>query len=162
MHLFSKEMMFLDQKFNTADDLFDFINQKALKNNFVKDGFLEGIKEREKKYPTALPGKKIDIAVPHTDPDYIINPFIAVVRCKEGIPFVQMGSDNLIINPKIFFVLGFKKEGCEKYQVKALSLLIDYFIAKNDGKNAEEFMNLDSDECIKILFELESRLLGGK
>lgn len=161
MSLFSQKMMFLNCTFNDSDELFDFVNDQAMKNGLVKDGFLHGIKEREKKYPTALPGRTVDIAVPHTDPEFIVDPFIAVVRCQTGIPFVQMGSDDKIIFPKLFFVLGFKKEGCEKYQVKALTLLIDYFITENEGKNAEEFMGCEEADCIKILFKLEQKLLGG-
>lgn len=162
MKFFSKNMMFLDNEFSSSDDLFDFVYEKALENGLVREGFLEAIKEREKNYPTGLPGTTVDIAVPHTDPEYIIEPFIAVLRCKNGVPFIQMGSDNITIYPKLFFVLGFKKEGCIQYQVKALQLLIEYFIVSNNGELANEFMENDSDQCMKKLFELEKSLLEEK
>ncbi len=160
MKFFSKNMMFLDNEFASSDELFKFVYEKALENGLVKEGFYEAIKEREKNYPTALPGTTVDIAVPHTDPDYIIEPFIAVLRCQKGVPFVQMGSDNLVIYPKLFFVLGFKKEGCIQYQVKALQLLIEYFIVTDNGKLASEFMTNDADQCMEKMFELEKTLLG--
>ena len=71
-----------------------------------------------------------------------------------------MGSDNLVIYPKLFFVLGFKKEGCIQYQVKALQLLIEYFIVTDNGKLASEFMTNDADQCMEKMFELEKTLLG--
>lgn len=160
MMFFSKNMMFLDNEFNNSDELFDFVYKKALENGLVREGFCEAIKEREKNYPTGLPGTAVDIAVPHTDPEYVIEPFIAVLRCQKGVPFVQMGSDDMIIHPKLFFVLGFKKEGCIQYQVKALQLLIEYFIVTDNGRLANEFMQDGPEQCMEKLFELEKTLLG--
>lgn len=159
MKFFSKEMMFFENEFENSDQLFEFVDKKAKEKGLVLDGFLEAIKERERKYPTALPGTTIDIAVPHTDPEYIVDPFIAVLRCRNGVPFIQMGSDNLTIHPKLFFVLGFKREECLKYQVKALQLLINYFIVENNGELATQFMAFNSDQCMEKLLELETKLL---
>ena len=93
-----------------------------------------------------MPGPIYDIAVPHTDPDYVVKPFIAVARTKEGIPFVQMGTRDLHLKTRIVFVLGFKTV---KYQVKILQTLVDLFI---QGTMAEEFMKVnDEDEALELL-----------
>ena len=158
MQFFSKEMIFLNKEFDSSKDLFSCVALRAKELGYVRDGFLEALEKRESLYPTALPGTTCDIAVPHTDPEFIIKPFIAVVTCQKGVPFIQMGSDNLTIYPKIFFVLGFLREGCELYQVKTLQLLIDFFITKENGQKALEFLSNGEDKCLEELEGLEQQL----
>ncbi|MBE6083392.1 MAG: PTS sugar transporter subunit IIA [Tissierellaceae bacterium] len=145
-NMFFKEAIFLDIEAKSTDDVLDYVYNKLHSLGYVTEEFRAAVKEREKKYPTGLPGPIYDIAVPHTDPDYIVKPFIAVARTKEGIPFVQMGTRDLHLKTRIVFVLGFKTG---KYQVKILQTLVDLFI---QGTMAEEFMKVnDEDEALELL-----------
>lgn len=159
-NFFSKDYVFLNKTFKTSNELFDFVGEKMYELGFVKEGYSEALKKREAIYPTALPGPTISVGIPHTDPEFIIKPFIAVIRVNEGIPFIQMGTNDSVIEPKIFFVLGFQKEGAIKYQVKALSLIIDEFIVNNDGAGAQDFMNFENpSDCMEVLLALEKKIV---
>ena len=114
MNLFAENRIFLNQSFASSDELFDFVGKQMEGLGMAKAGFGDSLKRRESSYPTGLPGLTADIALPHTDPEFIVEPFIAVVSTKEGVPFTQMGSDSIKLSPRLFFILGFKKEGPER------------------------------------------------
>ena len=89
MNLFAENRIFLNQSFASSDELFDFVGKQMEGLGMAKAGFGDSLKRRESSYPTGLPGLTADIALPHTDPEFIVEPFIAVVSTKEGVPFTQ-------------------------------------------------------------------------
>ena len=159
MNLFAENRIFLNQELTTSDELFDFVGQKMEQLHMAKPGFAQSLKNREKSYPTGLPGMTADIALPHTDPEFILEPFITVVSTKEGVPFTQMGSDSIRLSPRLFFVLGFKKDGAVHYQTEALRAIVDNFIANNEGKLVVEFLKLDKPEaCMDVLRKIQNEI----
>lgn len=58
------------------------MTDKLLELGYVKDTFRDAIKTREANYPTALPVEPYPVAIPHSDPENIIKPFIACTRLK--------------------------------------------------------------------------------
>lgn len=156
---FSKETCYIDCEFKTSDELFDFIGREMEKKGYAREGFAESLKLREKNFPTALPGTDFAIAVPHTDPEFIKIPFVGIVVNKNQIDFVQMGSDNVIIKPKLFFVLGFMKDEAIKYQVKILQMIINKILVENNGEIGKKLMDAKSvDECMNLISVLEEQL----
>ena len=123
--MFSKEAVFLNIEASSSDDVLRYVAEKMCALGYARDGFYEALRKREDNYPTGLPGNVCDIAVPHTDPEYIVKPFVAVVTTNEGVPFVEIGTEDVMLNPRIMFVLGFKTG---KYQVKILQTIIELFV----------------------------------
>lgn len=154
-NMFHKEALFLNIDAKSQDEILDYVYQKMHQMGYVTAEFQEALKERERKYPTGLPGPICDIALPHTDPEYVVTPFIAVVTTKTGIPFVQMASKDIYLKSRIIFVLGFKTG---KYQVKILQTLIRLFIQENELP--EKFLNLESEEeCFQMLMKIQSEVI---
>ena len=159
MNLFAENRIFLNQSFASSDELFDFVGTQMEGLGMAKAGFGDSLKRRESSYPTGLPGLTADIALPHTDPEFIVDPFIAVVSTKEGVPFTQMGSDSIKLSPRLFFILGFKKEGAERYQTEALRAIVDNFLANDEGKLTDRFLKLDaSKDCMEILCKIQKEI----
>ena len=72
----------------------------------VRTGYAEAVVAREKKYPTGLPlGHDINVAVPHTDPEYVIAPAIALATLMRPVEFANMedGDDRIAVG--IVFML---------------------------------------------------------
>lgn len=159
-NMFHKETIFLNIEAKTSDEALDYVYQRVYALGWVSEAFQAAVKEREHKYPTGLPGPVCAIAVPHTDPEYVKKPFIAVATAQAGIPFIQMATKDVALQAKVIFVLGFKTG---KYQVKILQTLIRLFI--QEGKMAKRFLKLketDVEQCYEMLEQIQQEVVQGE
>ncbi len=151
---FSKDTIFLDVPGDTINDIFQYTNEKFIAAGLVTNGFLDAIINRESKFPTGLQGSTYDIAVPHTDPEHVIKPFIGAVRTLNPIPMIEMATDNKMIYPRILFILGFKHGS---HHLKVLKTIIDNFVVQDElAKIFLEVRNVD--ECLKLLQNVENQI----
>lgn len=126
---FVRDAVMLHVDANTSDDVMDLVSERMINLGYALPGFDAALKNRERLYPTGLPGELCDIAVPHTDPEYIVKPFVTVVTTNKGVPFIEMGSEDTLLHPRIMFVLGFKKGA---YQVKILQTIAELFVQRQE------------------------------
>lgn len=125
--LFDEELILTNVECATKDEFFNEISTFLLEKGYVTEGFKEGLKQREQKYPTGLRTEPYHVAIPHTDPEHILKPFIVMVRPTKEIEFVEMGSDDRIVQAQLLFVLGLKKSAS---QAPLLQRLIDMFMKR--------------------------------
>lgn len=85
-----KNLVELDLDVNSTDELFEITSERLEKLGYVTAEFLESIKAREQEYPTALPIQPYAVAIPHTDPECIVTPFVSCIRLKKPIPWREM------------------------------------------------------------------------
>lgn len=90
-------------------EYFQLVYQKLNQLNYIEDGYLDAIIEREKAYPTGLQTPFFTVAIPHTDPQFIKKPFIYLVKLQKPIAFGQMGTTDTLIDVDCTFVLGMEK-----------------------------------------------------
>lgn len=121
--LFQKNLIKLQVTVTSQAELFKLIAAELVKSSYVTSGYLSSLNQRERSYPTGLVTQYLNIAIPHTDPSYIIQPFIYVVSLKESLLVKQMGN-NQIIPVKDFFFLGITDS---KKQVLLLAKLMALF-----------------------------------
>lgn len=103
--------------------LFQLIGKELKEKGYVTDQYLEALLEREREFPTGLKTRHVNIAIPHTDPHVIEQPFIYVVKNSQPINMLQMG-DNSEMTCQYFLFLGIKDP---KGQVGLLAALMDIF-----------------------------------
>ena len=90
-NMFHKEAVFLNIDATSTDEVLDYVYHKMHDMGYVTEEFAQAVKDREHKYPTGLPGPICDIAVPHTDPEYVTKPFICLlytslcIRIHDGL-----------------------------------------------------------------------------
>ncbi|MDF7666489.1 PTS sugar transporter subunit IIA [Orbaceae bacterium ESL0727] len=106
-HLFFDDLIFLDKVFQKSDQFFDFVFPILQQGGYVKESFLAAIKKREAAFPTALPTTPYVVAMPHTDIEHIIRPFILVTRIKGSVPWCEMANNDVILDANFIFLLGF-------------------------------------------------------
>lgn len=112
-------------------EYFQKIYQKLKQLNYIEGDYLNAIIEREKEYPTGLQTPFFNVAIPHTEPQFIKKPFIYMIKLKTPIAFGQMGTTDTLIDVDCTFVLGMEK-GAD--QLVILQNLMDMF-------SNEEVMN---------------------
>ncbi|CAM2868085.1 PTS sugar transporter subunit IIA [Erysipelothrix tonsillarum] len=142
--MFNEDLIFLDLKVSSQDELFNVMNHHLLELGYVNEAYLDALKEREATYPTGLAAPVCSVAIPHVDSRYIHKPGIAFVRVAQPIAYKEMVSDN-DLEVKLFFFLLVKNKD---EQVQILSKLMGTF-ADDDflnqllqGKTNKEILDI--------------------
>lgn len=73
----------------------------------VGPGFTEAVLARERTYPTGLP-TAMGTAIPHTDPEHVIHPGLAVATLKWPVPFGEMGGGPRTVDVSLVVMLVLK------------------------------------------------------
>ena len=94
------------------------------KNGYVRDSFGEAAIEREKVFPTGIENGGSNFALPHTDPEHVIKPGIAVGILNKPIPFKRMDDDNEYVEIPIMFMLAIKEPDEQISALRTLMLLL--------------------------------------
>lgn len=120
-----KELIRLDLDVDSSKELFQVMSKQLIRLGYVTGEFLESINAREEKYPTALPIEPYAVAIPHTDPDCIITPFISCIRIKHSVPWREMAANEIVRMVRFVFLLGFKEEDVGDAHVELLQILVN-------------------------------------
>ncbi|EEZ4380612.1 PTS sugar transporter subunit IIA [Escherichia whittamii] len=103
---FTEELVFLNQYFTDSDDFFLKASEKFLTENLVTSNFPHSITLREREYPTGLVLNPFSIAIPHTDTEFVKEPFIAFYQLADEMCWNEMGADENKIKVKFIILLG--------------------------------------------------------
>ncbi|PXY95536.1 PTS sugar transporter subunit IIA [Frischella perrara] len=124
--IFHEDLILLDQDFQNTDQFFETTFSILRVGGYVNDSFLNAIKKREASFPTALPTAPYVIAMPHTDVEHIIKPFIFFTRAKNTIPWCEMANNDHILQANFVFLLGFnEKDGHIDLLQKLMSCFVN-------------------------------------
>lgn len=130
-------------------DNYDAINQTAkilLNKGLVKESYIEAIKKREESFPTGLEFENYGIAIPHTDPEHVINEAILINILEKPIKFEQMASEGLMTDVNIIIMLAIKNK---ENQVPYLQALIELF---QDKEKVNTLLECKNDDIIEETF----------
>lgn len=119
-----KELIQLDWEVSDQTEFFDKMAAKLVELGFVKETFVDAIKTREAKFPTALAVEPYPVAIPHADPEHIIKPFIAATRLKNPVKWCEMAANDNQHDVRFIFMLGFKRSD---EHVELLQVLVANF-----------------------------------
>lgn len=112
LSLVDKDLIFLNKKFDHQKEVFEYMYQKLYKKGYVKINFIAEILKRERKFPTGLElGYGLNIAIPHTDPEYAKESFIAIMVLNEPIKFQKMDDPEVDVEVKMVIMLAITEQG---------------------------------------------------
>lgn len=89
------------EKLETLDVLANVLVEKG----FVKESFVDAVKEREKVFPTGLPMEAFGVAIPHTDSVHVNKKAILCAVLENDNEFICMGTDDETVSCKMAFML---------------------------------------------------------
>ena len=122
--MFDKQLISLEVEGESEEQVFEHVAEHLKELGFVNEGYLKGITTREQKFPTGLITQYLNIALPHSDPEYIEKPFVYIARLKNKVKVKQMG-DSQEMDVKNLFFLGIKDP---KGQVGLLQAFMELFM----------------------------------
>lgn len=133
--LFTPELVFLDFEADDRAEFFEKLGKELAARGYVKDTWLDAITEREKNYPTGLACQAIKVAIPHTDPEHLEKPYIAVIRPAQPVVFEAMAGMGDPVPAELIVNLGLLQHA--DGQVAVLQALMGVF--------------MDDDACADVM-----------
>ena len=141
---FTPQLTFLDKHYNNSTDFFSSIFLLLKEKGYVRESFLDAILAREKAYPTGLPTLPVAIALPHTDPQHVIRPFISVTRLSQPLAWQEMGNDDNTLYVQFIVLLGFIDHSSH---LTALQNLMDCLADEQVVQTLREIEDVDTFLC---------------
>jgi len=150
MGLLNKDLIVLDADVKTAEDCIRLSSGLFFELGFVKEGYADAVLEREKVYPTGLPGKDIGIAIPHTNNTLVKKPGIGVIVPKEPVTFCMMGTKDKTLQCELILPLVIQDSKMQVTMLKRIMKIIQ------DGELLKKIRDARSkDEIVGYLNSLE-------
>ena len=128
------------------DQFFKVMYEEALTKGFVDELFLSKIKERESVFPTGLKLDKYSVAIPHTDPQYVKEQFIAVAILEKPVKFHLMDDASQETEVSLIFMLGLNQPHQQIETLQQLMAIIQ------DSSNIEKLMAAVNREEVRSIF----------
>lgn len=151
MKLLNEELMILDADVGTAEECIRLSGQMFLEKGYVKEPYIQAVVDREKEYPTGLPGKEIAIAIPHTGNTYVNMPAVGVIIPKRPVKFCAMGTKDQWCECEVIIPLVIKDSDMQINMLKQMMKIIqngELLKRIRDSRDKKTIL-----ECLKTLEE---------
>jgi PTS system galactitol-specific IIA component len=101
-----REAIALDVKADTGEAVIRLLAGRLERLGYVRPSFAGAVLAREAQMPTGLPmGREANVAVPHTDPEHVIRPTIAIATLARPVDFANMEDPGERLPVGIVFML---------------------------------------------------------
>lgn len=148
--LLDERLVFIDADVSTAEDAIRLMAARLEECGYVSPGYAEMVIEREKVFPTGLPGKTMCIAIPHTDPTLVNKPAIGVIVPRNTVSFDMMGKPGTKLDVSLIMPLVIKNPA------KQIELLKEMMHVIQDGERLEKIRaSTNAAEILDLLRSLE-------
>lgn len=114
----------LGEHYQDKQEVFDAVYQQVLEKGWVTKDFSEKILERERNFPTGIDQGDFGIAIPHTDPEWVKQEFIALIIPDKPVLFQRMDDMNQDIQADFIFILGLNQPHEQLVMLQNLMQLI--------------------------------------
>lgn len=148
--LLDERLVFIDADVRTSEDAIRLMAGRLQECGYVEEGYAEMVIEREKVFPTGLPGKAMSIAIPHTDPTLVNKPAIGVIVPRESVAFDMMGEPGTKLDVKLIMPLVIKDSDQQIELLKAMMHVI-----QDSERLTKIRASKDKAEILDLLSELE-------
>lgn len=149
--LINEERIYLGMEFEDKYDLLNKMGDVYLEKGWVTDGYKAAIVKREGLYATGLNLDELGVgdihfAIPHTDPEHILQPGVVFVQLKKPVEFVTMGTVDTPVQVKVLFMLLLHKDGSQ------VELLQDIIARASEPDFIKRLETVESkEEALKII-----------
>lgn len=144
--LFRPDLVFFGVEATDRFDLFRQLGVELDRRGLVRDTWYDAICDRERRYPTGLVSPAIQVAIPHTDPEHIVEPYIAIVRPASPVEFEAMAGVGDPVQAELVINLGIQRE---EGQVQALQDLMNIFM--DDDATASILSQTTGEDMIRAI-----------
>jgi len=124
INMLDPQAVFLRVDAEDAVEAISLLGGKLLEMGCVTDGYVAAVLEREATMPTGLPLGELNVAVPHTDPQHVLVPAIAVATLRRPVAFGNMEDPAESLAVSIIFLLALKEKGKQIEMLQSIAMLL--------------------------------------
>lgn len=142
--LLNPNLIVLNADVHCANDCIRLMGALFEKHGYVKPGYADAVVAREEEYPTGLPGKSINIAIPHTNNKLVNKPAIGVIVPLRPVTFQMMGTKEQPVQCELVMPLVVKDSKQQLDMLKKMMKIIQNGeLLKNirDSKSKDEIVD---------------------
>jgi PTS system galactitol-specific IIA component len=119
--LISLGAMLIGANCKTADEVIRALSAALHESGHVKQSHAGATLAREATHPTGLPTEGLFcVAIPHTDPEHVLKPGIAIATLREPVSFKNMEDPDESLPVRLVFMLAFTDKD---KQIEALQMV---------------------------------------
>ena len=131
----------------TKEEIFEKLGGELINLGFCKESYVQGLKEREKVFPTGILIGDIGVAIPHTDSEHVIKSAIAIGILQHPVMFCQMATnpdERIYVPVQIVIMLAIGGAGHLDMLQKAVLMIQDKKVleALSLAKNSKEVIGI--------------------
>jgi galactitol PTS system EIIA component len=82
----------------------EYLGKMFVKENYIKEEYITDVLDREESFPTGLKLKKLNIAIPHANPDNVLKNGISILKVKDPVRFSSMETGDDVYVSMIFML----------------------------------------------------------
>ncbi|KMY49972.1 PTS sugar transporter subunit IIA [Peribacillus loiseleuriae] len=144
--LLDEKLIITNLRATEQQDVLKSLFSKLHKEGCVRDSFLENILKREENFPTGLKLGKYNIAIPHTEPQFVNKSALAVTTLEKPVNFRRMDKPEEEVPVDIVIMLALKEKNDH---LKVLGKIIQMFQSSQVLESLKKANN--SKEIIEII-----------
>ncbi|WCG22900.1 PTS sugar transporter subunit IIA [Vagococcus lutrae] len=150
--MFKPELVFISNALS-QEEVFKEISIILKNKGLVTENFLDNIMEREKNYPTGINMEVVNptipnIAIPHTETQYVKDCAIVPVKLNNTITFCNMINPNEQIDVSYLFMI---LNNDPHNQANMLASIMDFMVNTNPTELSSFFEETDSKKIYAFL-----------
>lgn len=104
-NMLREDLVFTQEHFESKEDAILFLAEQLEEKGYVDRTFANAVVEREEKYPTGLYLGRINVAIPHTNPNHVKQSGVAILTLDKPVIFNKMDEVSEEIKVHIIFLL---------------------------------------------------------
>ncbi|MET3794983.1 PTS sugar transporter subunit IIA [Aquamicrobium terrae] len=109
----------------TSEEVIRLLAGRLEKLGHVRTSFAEAVLAREARMPTGLPmGRGSNVAVPHTDPEHVLKPGIAIATLAHPVDFANMEDPDEAVPVGLVFMLALNDKDRQIEMLQQIMLTI--------------------------------------
>lgn len=140
----SPELVMMELEAQTDQEAIGIMAKMLYDKGYVKESYIEAVKDREKGFFTGLGFEEMGVALPHTDAIHVKRQAIAIGILKKPVRFRTMGELDGYVEVRLMFMLAINKPD---QQLDFLSHMIDS--CQKEGNLSGIYNAADSAEAAK-------------
>lgn len=130
----------------SSEEVIRLLAGRLEKLGYVRPSFADAVLAREARMPTGLPmGRDSNVAVPHTDPEHVLKPGIAIATLVHPVDFANMEDPEEAVPVGLVFMLALNDKDKQIEMLQQIMLTIqDETLSQKllDAGTADELLAL--------------------
>ncbi|SEP16392.1 PTS sugar transporter subunit IIA [Propionispora vibrioides] len=149
--LLRQELMIVPLRVNSREEALEKLADRLWQQGYVKNSYLAAVKKREISFPTGLSTGNINVAIPHTDVEHVLQAAMAVGVLDRPVLFSSMENPQQTIAVSLIFMLALKEAHEQPVFLQKVAGILE-----NERLLQSLVLQTDTDDAYRLLFAVFS------